>query len=80
MLVTRAMTARRTEQFLKELQFQLADIQHIMISAYARNSKLTALAPNVAVRTDYRKDAKIPSEANYIVEIYTDYDDYSQEY
>ena len=80
MLITRAMTARRTEQFLKELQFQLTDIQNIMITAYARDTKLTALTPNVAIRTDYRKDAKIPSEASYIVEIYTDYDDYGQEF
>ena len=76
MLITRAMTARRTEQFLKELQFQLDDIQNIMISAYGKNGQLVQYTTVVAIRTDYRRDAKLPSEARYIIEIYTEYEDY----
>ena len=72
MLITRAMTARRTEQFLKELQFQLDEIQRIMISAYAKNGQLVTYTPVIAIRTDYMKAAKLPSQAKYIVEIYTD--------
>lgn len=71
------MTARRTEQFLKELRFPLEEIQQGMISAYAKNGELVPYTPTVAIRIDYKKNAQLPSEAYYIVEIYTSYDDFT---
>ena len=77
MIITRHMTARRTEQFLKELQFNLDSIQRGMITAYAKDGEIVPLTDTVAIRQDYKKDAKLPSEAYYIVEIFTAYDDFS---
>jgi len=69
MIKTRPMTARRTQDFLRDLNFRKHEINDMLIEAYLKSGGLLRYTQEISIRISPHELPQGPSKAHYIVEI-----------